>query len=259
MPEWSPDGGFVAEGRVDGLWLVSADGGSEKHLFDLGSVWGPAWSADGTQIAFGAAAGTADAGSDLYVVTGLRRLTEARSVVGLSWSPDGRWIAFDDNRSHYHEGSAIAVIRPDGRGLRYLTRPLEGPDQRSAGYVSWLGATRLVFVSDERRLGRRKVAGIHSFGLDGRDERRVTYHCHLGTPAGDVLRGSILRDKLRSLAGADEVVPGPGRDDVDGGPGADLIRARDGERDAVRCGPGRDTVLADRRDVVRGCERVLRR
>ena len=130
------------------------------------------------------------------------------------------------DQSNYHEGSAIAVVRPDGTGLRFLTRAHEGPDQRSAGFVSWLNATRLVFVSDERRQGRRKVAGIHSIGLDGRNERRVTYHCHLGTPANDILRGSILGDTLRSLAGADEVVPGPGKDDVDSGAGADLIRAR---------------------------------
>jgi WD40-like Beta Propeller Repeat len=261
MPEWSPDGGFVAEGRIDGLWVVSADGSTQKHLVDLGPVWGAAWSPDGAQIAF-AAQSDANDGWDLFVVNadgaGLRRLTETGSIVGLNWSPDGRWLA-SSNWSHYHQGSAIAVIRPDGSGFRYLTRPLEGPDQRSAGFVSWLSATRLVFASSERRQGRRKVAGIHTIGLDGRNERRVTYHCHLGTPANDVLRGSVLGDTLRSLAGADEVIPGPGADDVDSGPGADLIRARDGRRDLVRCGPGRDTVFADRRDVVRGCERVLRR
>jgi WD40-like Beta Propeller Repeat len=263
-PEWSPDGRFVAESRLDGLWVVSSDGESRRRLLDLVGIWGPAWSPDGTQIAFGTPAEGPDTGSDLYIVngdgTGLRRLTETGSVVGLSWSPDGRWIAFDSDRSHYHEGSAIAVVRPDGSGLRYLTRPHEGPDERSAGDVSWLNANRLVFVSDERRPGPRKVVGLHTIAVDGRDERRLTYHCHLGTPAGDALHGSILGDTMRSLGGADEVLPGPGSDDVDSGAGADLIRARDRERDAVRCGSGRDRVLADRRDrVARDCERVVRK
>jgi DNA-binding NarL/FixJ family response regulator len=42
--------------------------------------------------------------------------------------------------------------------------------------------------------------------------------------------------------------------------GRDVIMVRDGERDVVQCGSERDTVLADRRDVVaRDCERVSRR
>jgi hypothetical protein len=39
-----------------------------------------------------------------------------------------------------------------------------------------------------------------------------------------------------------------------------VIIVRDGERDVVQCGSERDTVLADRKDVVaRDCERVSRR
>ena len=35
---------------------------------------------------------------------------------------------------------------------------------------------------------------------------------------------------------------------IGGGPGADTIRASDGERDRIRCGPGKDKVFADRKD-----------
>jgi hypothetical protein len=39
-----------------------------------------------------------------------------------------------------------------------------------------------------------------------------------------------------------------------------VIRARDGQRDEVTCGSGRDRVIADKRDRVRrSCERVRRR
>ncbi len=44
-----------------------------------------------------------------------------------------------------------------------------------------------------------------------------------------------------------------------GGDGRDEIFTRDGWRDSVDCGSGRDEVRADRRDFVsRDCERVFR-
>jgi len=48
---------------------------------------------------------------------------------------------------------------------------------------------------------------------------------------------------------------GPGRDVLRGGPGRDLIRPKDGRRDVVKCGKGRDRAIVDRRDDVGGCER----
>ena len=39
----------------------------------------------------------------------------------------------------------------------------------------------------------------------------------------------------------------------------DTIFARDGERDTIDCGAGRDKVTADRVDRVKNCERVTRR
>jgi hypothetical protein len=40
---------------------------------------------------------------------------------------------------------------------------------------------------------------------------------------------------------------------LDGGPGGDRIAARDGKRDRIRCGGGRDRVRADRKDHLAGC------
>ena len=73
----------------------------------------------------------------------------------------------------------------------------------------------------------------------------------------DRLAGRGGDDCLAGQAGADRLIGGRGSDDLTGGNGADRIRARDGERDTVKCGRGRDRVIADRRDRVRGdCERV---
>jgi hypothetical protein len=262
-PDWSPDGRFrVESSTVDGIWIVPADGGARRRISEIGA-YTATWSPAGDWIAFASNEATGN-DSDLYLIrpdgTELRRLTrDGFGASSPSWAPDGSLLAFDRDFSHYHEGSAIGVIRPDGSRLRLLRRPHEGPDERSAVGVGWVDTKTLVFESYQRREGPLKVVGIHTIGVNGRNERRVTYHCHVGTRRDNTLRGSNLGDTLRALAGNDDVDPGPGADDIDAGTGDDLVRSRDWARDVVRCGPGRDKVIGDRRDIVRGCERVVRR
>jgi hypothetical protein len=81
-----------------------------------------------------------------------------------------------------------------------------------------------------------------------------------GTAAEDRLLGVGGPDRLKGLGGADCLSGGRGRDRLAGGAGEDTIRARDGKRDVVDCGPGRhDVALVDRVDAVRGCETLRRR
>jgi hypothetical protein len=86
----------------------------------------------------------------------------------------------------------------------------------------------------------------------------------VGTKGADVLRGTSRsdrlsggggRDTIQGRGGADCLTGGGGRDRISGGAGNDVINARDGQVDTVSCGPGRDTVRADRRDRLSGCER----
>ncbi len=79
-----------------------------------------------------------------------------------------------------------------------------------------------------------------------------------GLGGNDVLLGLGGNDVLFGGRGNDLLVGGPGRDRLYGGPGNDTLRARDGLRDVVDCGPGRDTAIVDRIDRVSGCERVQR-
>jgi Domain of unknown function DUF11/RTX calcium-binding nonapeptide repeat (4 copies) len=88
-----------------------------------------------------------------------------------------------------------------------------------------------------------------------------------GTAVGDTLYGLDGNDVLLGLGGNDVLfggrgddllVGGPGRDRLYGGPGSDTLRARDGVRDVVDCGPGRDTATVDRIDRLSGCERIKR-
>src|SRR5262249_2081074 len=71
-------------------------------------------------------------------------------------------------------------------------------------------------------------------------------------PTGDpcTIEGTVHADRLSGTAGAD-VICGLG--------GNDVIFARDGKRDVIDGGPGRDTAYADKRDVVRHVEKVLYR
>jgi hypothetical protein len=43
------------------------------------------------------------------------------------------------------------------------------------------------------------------------------------------------------------------------GNAGDIVKARDGERDVVNCGGGRDRVKADRKDKLRSCENGRKR
>ena len=104
-------------------------------------------------------------------------------------------------------------------------------------------------------------AGDRLRGLDGNDR--------LGGLGGDdCLDGGLGNDRLRGAAGNDRLTGLYGRDDLDGeagrdrysaGAGNDKVSARDGVREIVDCGPGRDTAQVDRIDRVRRCERVRRR
>lgn len=80
-----------------------------------------------------------------------------------------------------------------------------------------------------------------------------------GRGGSDVIKGLGGVDCLVGGAGNDRLVPGAGGDRAGGGPGRDTVRARDGARDRITCGGGRDTVVADRKDTVaKDCEVVRR-
>jgi Ca2+-binding RTX toxin-like protein len=89
-----------------------------------------------------------------------------------------------------------------------------------------------------------------------------------GTGAAEIIRGGAGKDTITAGGGADTVYGdagndrldgGTGRDRVFGGTGNDAIFAADGAVDRIDCGAGKDTVRADRKDVVRNCEKVTRK
>jgi len=75
-----------------------------------------------------------------------------------------------------------------------------------------------------------------------------------GGPGIDRIDGGAGNDKVYGGTGNDRLFGGPGKDFLAGGAGNDVIMAKDGTRDVIDCGLGKDAVFADAIDVVRNCE-----
>ncbi len=113
-------------------------------------------------------------------------------------------------------------------------------------------------TGDDRLLGGDGRDALHGGG--GQDEL-------VGGAGDDRAEGGAGHDVLIGGAGDDRLVGGPGPDTLvgDGGRNAydagadnDVVFARNGRRETVRCGDGRDTAIVYRNDTVRACELVNR-
>jgi TolB protein len=160
---WSPDGEQLAfvrggtEAGGDGIWVMDADGGDQRQLTDPGVSedgvpafdMAPAWSPDGSRIAF---ASTRDgAEPEIYVMdadgSDQVRLTSTAPYVtdhAPTFSPDGRYIAFSSSRvgDSNHE---IYRMRADGSDVRRLTRTADGIDDSAPEYSP--DGSRILFSS----------------------------------------------------------------------------------------------------------------
>ena len=74
-----------------------------------------------------------------------------------------------------------------------------------------------------------------------------------GASGADRLSGAAGDDYLSGGAGNDVIRGGAGRNRLYGGAGNDVIDARNGERDLVSCGKGRDRALVDAIDRASSC------
>ncbi len=147
------------------LFTVRPDGRGLHQLTGGGSIdVGPAWSPDGSQIAF-----VSDrAGSpQIYVMDAngknQRRLTYQGSYnTHPAWSPDGRWIAYESRVEGQFD---LWLIDPEGNvNLPLVTHP------RSDESPAWSpNGRKLAFAS--RRRGR---ADIYVIDVSGENLRRLT-------------------------------------------------------------------------------------
>jgi Tol biopolymer transport system component len=129
------------------LWTMDLDGANATRL-TKNTLWdyGPAWSPDGTMIAF--ARRRPDGNTDIHCMnadgTGLRRLTNnAAADDSPAWSPDGTKIAFASTRTANRD---IYVMNADGSAETRLSsqpgqehHPAWSPDGRLIAYDLYSG------------------------------------------------------------------------------------------------------------------------
>jgi hypothetical protein len=290
QPDWSPDGrriAFASE-RDDTdprfvnaeIYVMDADGENERRLTALpGHADKPDWSPDGSRIAFEA---FRENNVDIYVMkadgTDVRRLTtDPGQDRDPAWSPDGGQIVFvrekdlwamtaDGVDQHELGDSPVQVSAPSWR-------PEPGSEEGRPCVVGGTqGADMLAGTpADDLIIGRAGddvIAGGAGddivYGGDGADV--VT-----GGSGGDEISGDRGGDRLFGGAGADDLrgysgddrlvggddsdllVGGTGFDRLLGGPGRDGLYAKDGARDHLDGGTGRNVARTDR-----GLDRVRR-
>ncbi|HEU5100758.1 MAG TPA: hypothetical protein VFU22_17135 [Roseiflexaceae bacterium] len=155
-------------GTTPDLFMSNLDNTERTRLTNDGATEGrPAWSPDGTRIAYVSMGGSSVMLkilrlSDRHISTVYTWTTEA-AVADPAWSPDGRQIAFTIGPFRY-SGSYIGVIGTNGTNLRILTNG--GTDR----HPSWSpDGSRIVFSS-----ARTNVSHLYIIQADGSNLIQLT-------------------------------------------------------------------------------------
>jgi Ca2+-binding RTX toxin-like protein len=269
-PAWSPDGKSIAfSSDRDGnreIYVMNADGTDQRRLTNTGGTVDPidphgldadpAWSPDGKQIVFDS---NRDGDYEIYVMNAdgsdQRNLSTNPSLDALpEWSPDGKDIVFESERAAKGNRD-IYVMTTDGVVIDRLTT-VDGFDEMP----DWQSVTPLSSCTITGTAGNDIIRGTQGndviCALQGDDvisggggNDKI-----IGGAGDDVISGGPGNDTLLGGAGSDLLTGGPGHDTISGGAGADTLAARDGQRDTIDGGPGRDRGSWDRRDRVRAVE-----
>ena len=148
----------------------------------------PAWSPDGTLIAFHS---TRSGNNDIWVMDAnggnQRQLTvDPADDRRPAWSPDGSWIAFDSDRT---ESRDIWVMDSQGANLKQLTRGASqktfaawSPDGTQIAFYAYGAGILDLWVVDLQDFlsgGEASVAQRLTDGLADEQRNQCTFACHM--------------------------------------------------------------------------------
>jgi len=165
---------IAPKARMSSIFRMNADGSGLTNLTGTRGGYAPAWSPDGTEIAFTSNAGN---GTGIWVMRsdGSRptqvRYDPSKVAESPAWSPSGRQIAFIESDVCSRCGVGMTwtlnVMNADGSGLHKLAEP--GGDDRPA----WSSDGQAIFFAGRSDDPPTQANGLQSIRLDGTDLHQV--------------------------------------------------------------------------------------
>jgi hypothetical protein len=213
------------------------------------------------------------ASTDVYErAGGVTTLLSDRQKAGADEAVDAAFNAATPDGAHVFFATPEQLLAADGDASRdvYGARIVAGPPPGGGGNppppgggTLLPGACANVFKGTPRAdvlagtvKGDRISAGNGNDAVNG----LAGADCLLGQGGNDTLSGGPGNDALDGGKGNDRLAGGKGRNRYKGGPGNDTISARNRKKEKIDCGKGRkDRATVDKKDKVKGCERVKRR